>query len=314
MKKAFLFAGQGSQYVGMGKDLCQEYVEVEETLEFASEALDLDMKHLCFYGPDEALRKTENTQPAILTIDVAIAKILFNKGIKPDIMAGLSLGEYGALVMSGALEFTDAIKLVRKRGMFMQEAVPIGIGAMAAIIGLERDIVNEIINEASKEGIIECANYNYPGQIVVSGENVAVQKAGAIASKKGGRSVMLPVSAPFHCSMLKDAGEKLSKELDKIKTHAINFPVIANVSADFYTQDNIKELLVKQVSHSVLWEDGIMKMIDDGIECFIEIGPGRALTGFVKKITKKINKDVFFYNVENVNSLEVLLNKIQDSR
>lgn len=310
MKKAFLFAGQGAQYVGMGKDLCHQYVEVNETFESASEALDKDIKRLCFDGPDEELRKTENTQPAILTMDVAIAKILFNKEIKPDVMAGLSLGEYAALVTSGALEFTDAVKLVRKRGLFMQEAVPLGVGAMAAIIGLERESVNEIIIEASKEGIIECANYNYPGQIVVSGEKAAVQRAGIITSEKGGRSVMLPVSAPFHCSMLKGAGEKLSDELDKINTYPIKVPVISNVTANFYTNENIKELLVKQVSHSVFWEDAIMKMINEGVEVFIEIGPGKALTGFTRKITKKMNKDVFCYNVEDINSLEGLLNKI----
>ncbi len=312
LKRAFLFAGQGSQYVGMGKELCQQYSEAEDTFNEASNALDMDMKQLCFYGPEEELKKTENTQPAILTMDVAISRILFNKGIQPDVMAGLSLGEYAALVMSGVFGFSDAVQLVKKRGKYMQEAVPVGKGTMAAIIGLEREIVNEIVKEASLKGIIEPANYNYPGQIVVSGEKDAVEWAGAAASERGGRAVILPVSAPFHCSMLKKAEIKLSAELDTTKIHEMKIPVMSNVTGDYYTHESIKELLKKQVSHSVLWEDTIIKMLEEGIDCFIEVGPGRALTGFLKKITKKIGKNVCFANAENRNSVEELLNKMKE--
>lgn len=311
MKRAFLFAGQGAQYAGMGKEICEKYPEAEAIFDIATKALNMDMKKLCFLGPDEELMKTENTQPAILTVNTAIASVIKSQGITADVTAGLSLGEYAALVEAEGLKFEDAVKIVRKRGKFMQEAVPLGVGAMAAIIGLERDVVNDIIKTSSIKGVVEGANYNYPGQIVVSGEKAAVEEACRLTQEKGGKAVVLPVSAPFHCSMLEGAGEKLSKELNEVETFKLNIPVISNVTADYYQEGKIKDLLVKQVSNSVFWEDSIMKMLDNGVEIFIEIGPGKALTGFVKKIARKIKKDVQCFNVEDIKSLEALLEGIK---
>lgn len=313
-KMAFVFPGQGAQYVGMGQEICQNYVDADRIFELASEAVGYDMKKMCFEGPEEELKKTENTQPAILTTCIAIAKILEEKGISPDITAGLSLGEYASLVISGVVDFKDAVALVKKRGKFMQEAVPLGVGTMAAILGMERNELEEVVEKAKEFGIVEAANFNSPGQIVISGEIKAVEKACEIAKESGAKkAVLLPVSAPFHCSMLVDAGEKLGVELENIQLNDFKIPVISNAYGDYYpSKEAAKEILVKQVSSSVLWEDTVIKMIEDGVDVFVEVGPGKTLSQFIKKISRKMKEKVEIINVEDIKSLEnviTLLNR-----
>ena len=248
---------------------------------------------------------TENTQPTIVTMSVAALRVLEEKGIKPDVVAGLSLGEYTAHVASGSLDFKDAVRLVRKRGKYMQEEVPVGIGAMAAILGLNADEVREAAKKASEFGVCSGANFNCPGQIVVSGQKEAVEKCCEFAKEMGAkRAVMLDVSAPFHCSLLTGAGEKLAKELESVEVHDMNVPIITNVNAEYIgDKSEIKDLLIKQVSNSVLWENSIRRMIADGVDTFIEIGPGKALSGFMKKIDKEMR----VFNVDDIASLEKTL-------
>ncbi|WP_425448958.1 ACP S-malonyltransferase [Dethiothermospora halolimnae] len=311
-KVAFVFPGQGAQKVGMGYDISREYPEAMEVFERANESLQIDIKDMCFNGPEEELIKTENTQPAILTTSIAILAVIKKYNIDADVTAGLSLGEYASLVYSGAIEFEDAVRLVKKRGKYMQETVPIGKGTMAAIIGLDRDDVEEIVKEAKEYGIVEGANYNCPGQIVISGEVSGVEKACEIAKEKGAKkAVMLPVSAPFHSELLKPAGEKLFEHLKDIEIKNLNKRVISNVTGKYInSSDEIKGLLKDQVSKPVLWEDSIKLMLDDGIDTFIEIGPGKSLSSFAKKIAKKEDKKITTFSVRNLKSLEKLLNKM----
>lgn len=312
-KVAFLFPGQGAQYVGMGKELSENYTEVKEVFELANESLGIDIKDICFNGPEEELIKTENTQPAILTTSIAILKILESKGIKADVTAGLSLGEYSSLVYSGALKFEEAVKLVKKRGKYMQEAVPEGVGTMAAVLGLGKEDILEVINEASEFGAIEAANYNCPGQIVLSGEVKAIEASIEISKEKGAkRAIILPVSAPFHCSLLEPAGEKLKEALKEVSIGNLNVKTVSNVTADYIdSEESIKELLIKQVSSSVLWEDSIELMLKDGIDTFIEIGPAKTLIAFVKKIAKNNKIDVNCFNVEDIDSLNKLISSFE---
>lgn len=306
MKKiAFVFPGQGAQYVGMGKEFVENFKIANDVFEKASDSLGYDMKKLCFEGPEEELKKTENTQPAILTASIAIYEVLKEHGHKPEIVAGLSLGEFSALVASNVMSFEDAVRVVKARGKYMQEEVPIGVGTMAAFIGLERDKVIEACNRASEYGVVEPANFNSPIQIVISGEVKAVEKAVEIGKELGAKKAMvLNVSAPFHSSMLYGAGEKLTNELDKIDLGNFNYPVVANVTSEYYESvASVKELLVKQVSNAVLWEDSVRKMIADGINTFVEVGPGKALSGFIKRISR----DVEILNVEDMKSLEKTL-------
>lgn len=309
-KIAFIFAGQGAQYIGMGKDLYENIKESREIFEKADKALGFSISNLCFEGSKEDLDKTENTQPAIVTTSIAALKALEVNGIKGEVVAGLSLGEYSALVYSGVLEFKDAVKLVKKRGKFMQEAVPEGIGTMAAIMGLDRDKVNEACELSKDAGIIEVANYNCPSQIVIAGEikavNAACDKAKELGAK---RAMILPVSAPFHTSMLKEAGERLYKELQNMELADMKVPVMTNVTGDYIKdKGSIKELLRKQVKSSVMWEDIIRGMIRDGINTFIEIGPGKALSGFVKKI----DRNVKVLNVEDLKSLNATIEALKE--
>jgi malonyl CoA-acyl carrier protein transacylase len=300
-KLAFMFSGQGAQYVGMGKQIADEFKAASEIYDEASEALSLDMRKMVFESDDETLKITENTQPAILTTSIACLQALLEMGIKADVAAGLSLGEYSAHVYAGTMAFTDAVKLVRKRGKFMQEAVPIGVGTMAAILGMENSDVIECCKAASDAGIVEPANFNCPGQIVVAGEIKAVEKVIELCKEKGAkRSMLLPVSAPFHCSMLKPAGEKLANELENVVLNDMKIPIVTNVTAQYiYDKAYVKDLLIRQVSSTVLWENSVIKMLDDGVDTFIEIGPGKVLSGFVKKI----RKDVRIFNVEDIDSL-----------
>ena len=301
-KTAFIFSGQGAQAVGMGKELAENYPVANAVFDEATAQLGFDVKEMVWNSDEETLKITENTQPAILTMSIAALRVLQEKGIKADIVAGLSLGEYSAHVASGSLSFGDAVKLVKKRGKYMQETVPVGVGTMAAILNLDADAVQACCDEASDAGIIEGANYNCPGQIVVAGEVAAVEKCCEIAKAKGAkRAIILPVSAPFHCSMLAPAGEKLGAELENVTVADMQIPLITNVTADYVqSKDDIKGLLVKQVSSGVRWEDCVRRMIADGVDTFIEVGSGKALCGFVGKISK----DVRVFNVEDVASLE----------
>lgn len=300
-KIAFVFAGQGAQYVGMGQDLYEKYDVCKEVFDKASESIGLDLKELCFNGPAEELNKTQNTQPAVVTMTLATLAALKSHGIKPEVVAGLSLGEYCALVCSGVFDLTTVVPLVQKRGQYMQEAVPVGAGKMIAVLGLDEAKVREACSQASSKGIVEPANFNCPGQIVIGGENEAVDYAAELAKQLGAlKTVELPVSAPFHTSMLAPASEKLSKELEPIALGDMAIAVITNVTGDYIKdKEQIKGLLKKQVMSSVLWEQTIRKMVADGVDCFIEIGPGKTLSSFVKKIDRKLT----VFNVENMDTL-----------
>jgi len=304
-KIAFVFPGQGAQYVGMAKEISEISKAAGQVLHDAAEALGFDIRKLLFESDEETLRITENTQPAILAASIACAQPLIEAGIRADFTGGLSLGEYAAHVISGSIAFKDAVRLVRKRGKYMQEAVPLGEGAMAAILGLSREDVVETCRTASEKGIVEPANFNCPGQIVIAGQVAAVNEAIRIASEKGAkRAMLLNVSAPFHCSLLKPAGEKLSRELENVVINKMNIPVVTNVTGKIIgSEAEIKDLLVKQVSTSVLWEDCVRTLIESGADTFIEIGPGKVLSGFIKKIDKRVR----VLNVEDKASLDNVL-------
>ncbi|MGO1367883.1 MAG: ACP S-malonyltransferase [Senegalia sp. (in: firmicutes)] len=307
MKTAFVFSGQGAQYIGMGKEFYDNFDVAKNVFDMADKELEMKISDVCFNGPIEELSLTEITQPAILTTSYAILKVLEEKGIKADVTAGLSLGEYNALLYSGSLNFSDAVKLVKKRGKYMQEAVPEGRGKMAALIGMSIEDVNKLICDLSNDGVIEAANYNCPGQIVISGEKYVIEKAVELAKEYGAKkAVLLPVSAPFHSSLLKPAGEKLKGDLENITIKKPNIDLISNVTADVIKEEDIKKLLVKQVYNSVYWEQSIEKMLNDGVTNFIEIGPGKSLSAFIKKTAKKHKINIDIQNIERVSDLEKL--------
>ncbi|BEP29410.1 ACP S-malonyltransferase [Helicovermis profundi] len=311
MKKvAFVFPGQGAQYVGMGEELVEKYEIASKVFDEASDSIGYDMKKLCFSSTEDELKKTENTQPSILTTSFAIYKVLEEKGFKPHAVAGLSLGEYSALVASGAIDFKESVKIVQKRGKFMQEEVPEGIGGMAAILGLSNEKVIEACDNSREHGVVEPANFNCPKQLVIAGEIEAVKKAGELCKEYGAKKVvMLPVSAPFHTSLLKGAGEKLAKELDGININKLSIPLVANYDAKFLESHNdIKEKLIKQVSNPVKWEESINNMINNGINVFVQVGPGNALTKFIKKVSKEVS----VLNVENISSLEKTISILEN--
>lgn len=300
MKIAFLFGGQGAQYSGMGKELYDNFEICKDIFDRADNALGFKISELCF-GENEDLNKTEFTQPAILTMSTAAFELMKQKGLKPDYAAGLSLGEYSALVASGAFNFEEAVCLVRKRGRFMTEAVPAGVGAMSAVLNLDAEKILEACNEASSVGKVMIANYNAPGQIVIAGETAAVAKAEELVLEKGAkRAVRLNVSGPFHTSLLKPASDKLNVELQGISINKMDFPVITNLTGDIVSEENIIDTLTKQVMNPVKWEQTVRKFIELGVDTFVELGPGKTLSSFVKKVSKEVS----VYNVEDIKSLE----------
>ncbi len=307
---AYVFPGQGAQVVGMGKDFYEKSDKAKKIFDMATELLGFDMAKLCF-EENNNINITEYTQAALLTTSIAMLRVLDDTGVKADVCAGLSLGEYCAMTASGVMDFEDALKAVRQRGILMQEAVPNGIGAMSAIIGLDSQIISDIC-----EGIegVSVANYNCPGQIVITGKKEAVEEAnGKLAEAGAKRCIMLNVSGPFHSSMLNEAGNELYKVLENVELHDFEIPYVTNVTAEYITKENkgeIKEMLRRQVSSSVLWIQSVENMINNGVDTFIEIGPGKTLTGFIKKIAKSVGKDVITYNIEKYEDVSVVADKL----
>lgn len=300
-KVAFMFPGQGAQYVGMGKDFYESFADSRAIYEQASKVLGFSMEELCFEENDK-LDMTEYTQAAMVTTSIAILKQVEKAGIQADVTAGLSLGEYCALVAGGVMSFEDAVKVVRERGILMQDTVPVGQGAMAAVLAFDQKRIEEICEET--EGIVTIANYNCPGQIVISGETESVKKASERLKEAGAKRVVpLNVSGPFHSMMLKEAEEKLLTVLEGIEVKDPAIPYVSNTIADFVTQkEQVKDLLGRQVYSSVRWQQSIEKMIEDGVDTFIEIGPGKTLSGFMRKINRKCKT----INIETVADLEKL--------
>ncbi len=299
MSTAFIFPGQGAQTAGMGKDFYESFEVSKEVFDRASELLNLDMRALCFEKNDR-LDITEYTQAALLTTSVAMLRVLEEKGIRPDVCAGLSLGEYCALVACKIMSFEDALKTVRQRGIFMQEAVPAGVGAMCAVIGLDNAVIKELCDSVEE---VFVANYNCPGQTVISGKKEAVETASEKLKEAGAkRCVMLNVSGPFHSPLLSGAGEKLYEVLkDARLEETFDIPYITNVTAEYVTDTkNIRELLKNQVSSSVMWQQSMEKILENGVDTFVEIGPGKTLAGFMKRI----KKDVRMINVSTVEDIE----------
>ena len=291
MKTAFLFPGQGSQKVGMVQDLFENYDSVKALIKEADETLGFSISKMMFEGPDTELMKTEFTQPAILTASVAVWQVLKEHGLTPDIAAGHSLGEYSALVAAGAISFADAVHTVHLRGRFMQEAVPLGEGGMAAIIGSNPETIVKVCGEVSTEDLpVQAVNFNCPGQVVIAGATAAVEKACEALKEVGARrAIMLKVSAPFHSTLMEPAALRLKEVLDKIDIHDTAIPVVANVNAKEETKaDEIRKNLVDQAAHPVHWEESIRNMVAGGVDMTVEAGPGTVLTGFMKKIARSV--------------------------
>lgn len=308
-KIAFIFPGQGSQTVGMGQSLAQENEMIGQIFKQADERLQFSLSDIIFNGPAEELTLTANTQPAILTTSVAVLEAMKEYDIKADYVAGHSLGEYSALVAAGAMSFEDAVYAVRKRGSFMEEAVPTGQGAMAAILGMERAELETVTNEVSASGdSVQLANLNSPGQIVISGTAEGVRKASELAKEKGAkRAIALQVSGPFHSSLMKPAAEKLGEVLEEISIQDATIPVIANVTADAVTNaSDIKEKLIEQVYSPVLWEDTVRRLLDLGVDTFIEVGPGNVLSGLVKKVQRRATVFAISDRESLINAVEKL--------
>lgn len=311
-KLAFLFPGQASQYAGMGGDLATSFPESRSVFEKADAALGFPISKLCFEGPEDELKLTENTQPAILTVSVAAYRALETHGITPDFTAGHSLGEYSALVAAGALDFSEAVKLVRQRGRYMQEAVPAGEGAMAAILGLSPADVAEVCKKAAGTEVVSPANMNSSEQTVIAGNAAAIKRAVEIASQSGAkRAVILAVSAPFHCALLMPAQKRLEIDLRAAKFNDLRFPLITNVDAQIITSgDEAREALIRQVTLPVRWLDSIREMIDQGVTIFVEVGPGKVLSGLLRQIDRSVR----CFNVEDSASLQATLEKINQAR
>jgi [acyl-carrier-protein] S-malonyltransferase len=311
-KIAFVFPGQASQYAGMGKELAEKYPAARAVFDEADQALGFSISHMCFAGTEEELKLTANTQPAILTCSVATCRILAEKGITPDFVAGHSLGEYSALVAAGALKFSDAVQVVRKRGTYMQEAVPAGEGAMAAIMGLSPAVVTDACKRAAQGKVCSPANLNSPEQTVISGHADAVKRAVEIASQSGAkRAVILAVSAPFHCALMMPAQERLEKDLRRTELGPLRVPLVTNVDADSETSgDEARDALIRQVTMPVRWEESVRMLIDEGVNMFVEVGPGRVLTGLLRQIERSVGT----LNVEDEKSLATTVEKIAQAR
>jgi len=285
---ALLFPGQGSQAVGMGKDLAEKYPVARDTFEEADDALGYKLSTVCFEGPEDQLRLTEITQPAILTVSIAALRVLETRIPKPSYVAGHSLGEYSAHVAAGTFGFADAVRTVSNRGKYMQEAVPVGVGAMAAILGMDLEKVTAVCHDAAQSEVCEPANINSPEQIVISGNTAAVERAAKLADERGAkRAKLLPVSAPFHCSLMKPAQDRLEADLDALKLQRPVYPVACNVEAELVTDDlRARDTLVRQVTGSVKWDQCMHLLIGKGVQTFIEVGPGKVLCGLMRQIDR----------------------------
>jgi [acyl-carrier-protein] S-malonyltransferase len=311
-KLAFLFPGQASQYPGMGRDLAENFPESRKIFEEADAALGFALSKLCFEGPEETLKLTENTQPAILTVSSAAYRALEKRGVTPDFVAGHSLGEYSALVAAGSLEFSDAVRLVHNRGRYMQEAVPLGEGAMAAILGLAPAEVSDVCKKAADQEVVTPANLNSPEQTVISGSAAAVKRGVEIASQKGAkRAVMLPVSAPFHSPLMEPAQKRLERDLRAAAFGPLRFPLITNADAEAISSgEEAREALIRQVTLPVRWLDSVRDMIERGVTIFVEVGPGKVLSGLLRQIDRSVR----CFNVEDSASLHSTIERITQAR
>lgn len=305
---AFLFPGQASQYPGMGKELAEGYAVARQVFEEADSALGFSISRLCFEGPEEQLKLTENTQPAILTVSVAIYRVLESMGIKPGFVAGHSLGEYSALVAAGALSLSDAVRIVRQRGRFMQEAVPVGVGAMAALVGMPRAEVESLCRDAAQGEVLSPANLNSPNQTVIAGMASAVARAVEMAPGRGAkRALLLPVSAPFHCTLMKPAEIRLQEELEKLSFSDLKVPLVNNAEARLLISGHeVMASLVQQVCSPVRWSDSVQLLITQAVKLYVEVGPGRVLSGLIRQIDKSLK----LANVEDEKSLKETQNII----
>ena len=308
-KLAFIFPGQGAQVVGMGKDLFDRYDLAKQRFVEADAALGYSISTLCFEGPAEKLQLTEHTQPAILTVEVIAAELLREAGVAPEVAGGHSLGEYGALVLAGVMSFQDAVLLVHKRGAYMQEAVPVGEGAMAAVIGLDDERIVAVCAEASSAGAVQAVNFNCPGQTVIAGTVRGVERAVELLKERGAKkAVILPVSAPFHSTLMAPAAQKLAAELDKVEIRDAAFPVVSNYTGKLQqSAAEIKKNLIAQADHPVRWIACVETMKEFGADTYAECGPGKTLAGF----NKRIDKSLVSMNVENVDSLQKTLDTLK---
>lgn len=311
-KTAFIFPGQGSQYPGMGRELAEKYPAARKVFDEADRALGFPLSKLCFEGPAEELQLTANTQPAILTVSVAAAEVLRELGVGADYVAGHSLGEYSALVAAGSLLLADAVQLVRKRGQFMQEAVPAGQGAMAALLGFDPAATAEVCREAAQGEVVSPANLNSPGQLVIAGHKSAVERAVDLAKKRGAkRAVILNVSAPFHCSLLQPAQDRLAVELDRVEFRDPQIPLVNNADARVLrTKEEALDGLKRQVTAPVRWEESVRRLRNESVSLFIELGPGKVLSGLVRQIDRQVD----CLHVEDVNSLDEVLERMNGEK